>query len=133
MEIKRITKYDETQILPLYSSVGWTAYTDMPDALRMGFENSLLTLGAYENQKLLGLIRLVGDGHTIVFIQDILIFPEYQRQGIGRMLIEAVLLAYSHVRQIQLTTDGTQKTKQFYQSVGFREYSEIGCCGFIRV
>ncbi len=133
MEIKKIETYDEATILALYASVGWTAYTDDPVALKKGFENSLLTLGAYENGKLLGLIRVVGDGHTIVLIQDILVFPEYHRQGIGTKLLQAVLEEYAHVRQVQLATDNTPKTMAFYRSRGLREYSEIGCCGFMRV
>ena len=28
--------------------------------------------------------------------------------------------------------DNTPKTMAFYQSMGFQEFSEIGCCGFMR-
>ena len=49
---------------------GWTAYTDDPTALRNGFANSLLTLAAYEEASLAGLIRVVGDGYTVVLVQD---------------------------------------------------------------
>ncbi len=133
MEVKEIKEYNETQILSLYGSVGWTAYTDTPEALRQGFANSLLTLGAYENNTLLGLIRVVGDGYTGILIQDILLYPQFQRQGIGTKLIQAVLEKYAHVRQIQLVTDDTEKTKAFYHSVGFAAFSEIGCCGFMKI
>lgn len=133
MEIREYTKYNEAEILRLYASVGWTAYTDHPEALRKGFEHSLLTLAAYKGNQLLGLIRIVGDGYTIVFIQDILVFPEEQRKGIGSALLRAVLGKFSHVRQIQLATDNTPKTIAFYQSLGFREMSEIGCCAFMKV
>src|SRR5699024_7342854 len=75
MEIKEYLSYDEKEILALYESVGWTAYTENPAALRLGFAHSLLTLAAYEGERLLGLVRTVGDGHTIVFIQDILVHP----------------------------------------------------------
>ena len=133
MEIREYKTYDETEVLRLYASVGWTAYTDHPEALRQGFENSMLTLAAYEGEQLLGLIRTVGDGHTIVFVQDILVFPAYQRKGIGTALLQAILDRYSHVRQIELATDNIPKTIAFYKSMGFREMSEIGCCGFMRV
>ena len=133
MQIKEYTTYIESEILSLYSAVGWTAYTDHPVALKRGFENSLLTLAAYEEDRLLGLIRTVGDGETVVFIQDLLVFPERQRKGVGSALIRAVLERFSHVRQIQLATDNTEKTKAFYRSCGFRELSEIGCCGFMKV
>ena len=132
MEIREYNGYNESEILKLYSSVGWTAYTDHPDTLKRGYENSLLTLAAYEDDQLLGLIRTVGDGHTIVFVQDILVFPEHQRKGIGSALLQAILDRYSHVRQIELATDNTLKTIAFYKSMGFRELSEIGCCGFMK-
>jgi len=101
-------------------------------ALRAGFNNSLLVLGAYEQDELLGIIRVVGDGATIIFIQDILDFPQYQRKGIGSALLRAILDRYSHVCQIELATDNTPNTIAFYKSMGFSEYSELGCCGFMK-
>ena len=133
MEIREYRTYNEQEILPLYTSVGWTAYTDAPDTLRQGFEHSLLTLAAYENGQLVGLIRTVGDGYTIVFVQDILVFPEHQRRGIGTALLQAVLDRFGHVRQMELATDDTPKTIAFYKSLGFSPMSEIGCCGFMRL
>ena len=133
MEIREYRTYNEKEILGLYASVGWTAYTGCPEALRKGFENSMLTLAAYEGERLTGLIRTVGDGYTIVFVQDILVFPAYQRKGIGTALLQAILDRYSHVRQIELATDNIPKTIAFYQSMGFREMSEIGCCGFMKL
>lgn len=133
MKIREYKPYNEAEILGLYGSVGWTAYTDQPEVLRKGFENSMLTLAAYEGEQLLGLIRTVGDGATVVFVQDILVFPEHQRKGIGSALLQAILDQYSQVRQIELATDNTPKTVAFYRSMGFREMSEIGCCGFMKI
>ena len=132
MEIKEYKDYKEDEILRLYSAVGWTAYTKNMTALRHGFEHSLLVLAAYEGDNLLGIIRAVGDGFTIVFIQDILVCPEKQRQGIGTALLKAVLSHYPDVRQIELAADKTPQTIAFYKSMGFREFSEIGCCGFMK-
>lgn len=133
MEIREYLQYDEAEILSLYSSVGWTAYTDFPEVLRKGFENSLSILAAYERDQLLGIIRVVGDGYTIVWIQDILVFPDQQRKGIGSALIQAVLERFSHVRQIELATDNTPQTIAFYRSQGFQELSELGCCAFMKI
>lgn len=132
MEIREYPEYKESEIARLYESVGWTAYTDNLAALCEGFRNSLLVLAAYDNDELLGIIRVVGDGATIIFIQDILVFPQHQRKGIGTALIRAILNRYSHVRQIELATDNTPETKAFYKSLGFRDFSEIGYCGFVR-
>lgn len=133
MEIRAYTEYNEAEILGLYASVGWTAYTDDPAALRNGFANSLLALAAYEEAALAGLIRVVGDGHTIVFVQDILVRPQFQRRGIGSVLLQAVLNRYAGVRQIELFTDDTPETAAFYRSMGFRELTELGCRGFMKI
>ena len=132
MEIREYTEYREEEILRLYTAVGWTAYTDDPDTLEQGFRHSLLVLAAYEGDELIGLIRAVGDGATIVFIQDLLVDPAHQRQGIATALVHAVLARYPEVRQVELVTDNTPKTIAFYKSLGFTEFSEIGCSGFMR-
>lgn len=133
MTIKEYPEIRMDEILELYDSVGWTAYTSDPAMLEAGLLHSLQILMAYEGSDLVGLIRVVGDGQTIVYIQDILVKPEYQRRGIGTALMRRILQQFSHVRQIFLTTDDTQKTKAFYRSLGFAPLERIGCCGFVRV
>lgn len=132
MEIRDYQPYNEAEVLPLYESVGWTAYTEQPDVLRRGFEHSLLVLGAFEGTRLLGLVRAVGDGETIVFIQDLLVAPDRQRTGVGTALLKAVLDRFPRVRQIELVTDDTPETRAFYQSAGLRPFSALGCEGFMR-
>ena len=132
MEIKEYTKFKADEILQLYTQVGWTAYTEDMPALARGYKNSLLILAAYENGELLGIVRVVGDGTTIVLVQDILVYPARQRQGIGTALLKAVLERYKNVRQVQLVTDNTPKTVAFYKSLGFLDFAEVGCCGLMR-
>ena len=132
MTIRPYLHYNEGEILHLYGSVGWSFYVQHPDVLEKGIANSLCVLGAYDEDKLVGLIRCVGDGCTILFIQDLLVLPEYQRRSIGTALMKEVLDRYAQVYQIELATDNTEKTKAFYRSLGFRALDEIGCCGFMR-
>lgn len=132
MHIEPYSHYEEAQILSLYRAVGWSNYYERPEMLEKAYAGSLCVLGAYENEKLVGIIRAVGDGASILFIQDILVHPEYQRRGIGTALMQALLERYSHVYQIQLATDNTEKTIAFYKSLGFQPLREIGCYGFIK-
>lgn len=126
-------RFEREETLRLYESVGWTAYTAEPEKLQRAFENSLLVLGAFDGEKLLGIIRAVGDGVSIVFVQDVLVFPEYQRNGVGRALMNALLEKYSGVRQIELATDNVPETVGFYKALGFREMSEVDCVGFVKM
>ena len=133
MTICELKTFDLDTILNLYSGVGWTNYTENPDMLKKAYENSLLTLGAYDGDKLVGVIRTVGDGYSIVFIQDILVFPEYQRKGIGTQLIREVMERFSSVYQMELMTDNAPETISFYQSVGFVKADDMDGCAFIRI
>ena len=83
IELKENIIPDLKDLISLYDSVGWTNYTNKPDMLQKAYENSLLTITAWSDYKLLGAIRIVGDGYSIIYIQDILVLKEYKHMGIG--------------------------------------------------
>ena len=132
MDIRTYDRYDEAEVLALYESVGWTAYTREPRVLRAGFEGSLFCLAAYEEDRLVGLLRAVGNGQTVVLLQDILVRPDRQRQGVGTGLVRAALARCNNVRQVQLVTDDRPETLAFYASLGFQPLDQLGCKGFMR-
>ena len=120
------------EVLPLYEAVGWTNYTTKPEMLEVAFKNSLHIIGAFnDDEKLIGVLRGVGDGASILFIQDILVYPEYQHQGIGTKLLQQILEKYKNVYQIQLATDDSTKTVSFYESNGFTNLTSLNCISFI--
>ncbi len=133
MDIKKYENFHLEEILNLYQSVGWTNYLERISVLEEAYANSLCVIGAYDNEKLVGIIRAVGDGQTIVFVQDIIVLPEYQRKGIGTKLLKAVMDKYHDVYQMELLTDNTVKTKAFYRSVGFTASDDVGCVAFIKM
>ena len=128
--IKEYTNYNESEVLNLYKSVGWTNYTNNSQMLEDAYANSLRILGAYEKEKLIGIIRVVGDGYSVVFIQDLLVYPEYQRRGVGTALLKQILQDYKHVYQKHLLTENTEKTIQFYKSLGFTMDTDMECRAF---
>ena len=123
--------YNEEEILNLYENMGWSSYTKDKESLFKGIKNSIYVKCAYEAGTLVGLIRAVGDGNTIIYIQDILVLESYQRKGIGSNLIKFVLEEYKDVRQICLTTDITEKQRLFYESIGFKNYESVNIKGFM--
>ena len=60
-------------LLALYSSVGWTNYTNNPSMLEEAVKASLWQLSVYDKEELVAYIRLVGDGHSVIFVQDLLV------------------------------------------------------------
>lgn len=54
-------------------------------------KNSLYIVSAYEDDKLVGMGRIVGDGVVIDYIQDLIVIPGMQGRGIGRKIIEKLI------------------------------------------
>ena len=118
------------QVLRLYNDAGWMAYTVKPEQLMQALERSLYLVCAYEDGQLCGLLRAVGDGCTILYIQDILVEHAHRRAGVGRRMAEMLLEAYPDVRQKVLMTDETPEMHGFYESLGFCPAEQMGLTAF---
>jgi len=121
---------DSNQVLALYEGVGWSAYTKEPERLLKGLAQSQV-ITAYVEEQLVGLIRCITDGQTILYIQDLLVAPEFQRQKIGQRLLKKMLANYPSIRQKVLITDNTEKTRRFYETSGFFSVEEQQIDAFI--
>lgn len=108
-------------VVRLYNAVGWSAYTEAPQTLAAALAGSTRIAAAWEGGELVGLARVISDGHTICYLQDILVDPRHQRTGLGRSLVDLILAPYPHVRQKVLLTDTEPGQKAFYESLGYRQ------------
>lgn len=119
-------------LINLYNDVGWSNYTKQSDMLLKAYENSLLVITAWSTDNLVGAIRLVGDGYSIIYIQDILVLKEYQHMGIGTILFSKAMDKYRDVYQKVLLTDNEPKTKSFYEKMGFLASDKYGCISYVQ-
>ena len=60
------------------------------DQAKKGLSNSLYTLVAFKDGKAVGMGRIVGDGAIICYVQDLIIRPEVQGEGIGGLILETL-------------------------------------------
>lgn len=121
----------QEELLELYSSVGWSSYTQEPENLVAMCEGSNYLLCARDGSgRLAGLIRTVGDGVTITYIQDLLVHPDFQKQGVGSKLLDTALEAVGGVRQVYISTDACESNQHvidLYVSRGFKPIGEYNC------
>ena len=87
---------DVNTYLDLRSKVGWKPLTK--EQATMAIKNSLLTVVAYDKDAPIGMGRIVGDGAVICYIQDLIVVPEYQGQGIGQAIIDSLI---DYVKEIK--------------------------------
>ena len=127
MELREYTDFNQEEILSLYTSVGWENYTRNPQMLERAYENSFLKIAAFEGKQLIGMVRVVGDGASVILIQDLLVRPEYQRKGIGSQLMRAVLERCEDVYQIELMTDNSVQTmkNELHSDFLYEVYTQV--------
>lgn len=133
IKITKETSVSLDDVLHLYQAVGWTNYTNQPQMLAQALTHSLAIYLARDGEKIVGLVRLIGDDFSLVFVQDLIVLPSYQRQGIGSALMKQALADYKDVYQVQLATEQTEKNLGFYRSLGFETLSSFQCTGMIWV
>ena len=103
----------------LRESVGWLNFPNIQKSL----ENSLYTIAAVQDNQIVGMGRLIGDG-MYYMIADIVVQPSYQKQGIGKKII-SMIIEYVDMTtpiggrsSIQLIAEKGKET--FYEKMGFK-------------
>lgn len=115
------------ELTELYQSVGWTAYSDDPDALARAVDRSDYVITARNSDgDLVGLTRCLTDDAHVCLIQDVLVRPDHQRTGIGSVMVGRVLRVHEHVRHVQLVSDDDPAVVAFHRSLGFVDGAELG-------
>lgn len=107
--------------LNLRASVGWKLLKE--SQAKKALENSLFTLTAYIDEKPVGMGRIVGDGAVICYVQDLVVKPEYQKQGVGRVIMERLIEFVTDIKEkdteIMMCLMCAKGREHFYEKFGF--------------
>lgn len=126
--IERIPSAEEFNYLT--NSVDWgTRDNNIVDE---ALKNTLYSLCVYDDNKLIGYGRIIGDKTIFLYIQDIMVIPEYQNKHIGTEIMNNLLKQINEYKKINpsiRTYLGASKGKEsFYEKFGFisRPNEELG-------
>jgi len=89
MNVKYINQISVEDYNNLRKSVGW--YEIEEKQALAGIQNSAFLISANINGKAIGLSRVVSDGGYIVIVVDVMVLPEYQGNGIGKIMMQKVM------------------------------------------
>ena len=77
-----------------------------------------------ENDRAIGVVRLLWDGGYVAFLSDVIVVPEYQGQGIGRTLVNAVIKRIKADMKpgfkVKLNLNAAKGKEPFYEKFGFK-------------
>lgn len=113
LETKEINIED---ILILYKANEWSS-ANKPNELYNALLNSETLITAWEGKQLVGLGNAISDGYLTVYYPHLLVLPEYQGKGIGKLIMDKMQEKYSHFHMQMLTAD--RRAVDFYKKNGF--------------
>lgn len=108
----------------LCESVGWTNYINFEVAER-SLKNSIHCITVKDNEQIVGMGRIVGDGVIYFYIQDIVVHPDYQKHGIGNEIMNH-LVEYLKTNAPDRAFVGlfaSQGKETFYEKFNFKDFS----------
>lgn len=114
----------------LYDAVGWGAYEK--EITKQALDNTYYSVSIYDNDKIIGYGRLIGDTICFMYIHDVMVLPVYQSKKIGTMIMNKLLEEINHIKEKHpdvLVYLGASKNKEgFYEKFGFitREKANLG-------
>ncbi len=108
--------------------VGWG--TRENEIIEIALNNSLYSICAYDGSKMIGYGRIIGDKTIFLYIQDIMVLPEYQLQRIGTNIMQRILEKVEKFKiinpNIKVYLGAVKGKENFYRKFGFISRKEAG-------
>ncbi len=112
-------KIDADEAIDLYirSTLGERRPVHNRSTFKDMFENSNLIITAWDENKLVGVARTLTDFSFVAYLSDLAVDQAYQRQGIGKRLIEETKSCLG--KECMIVLLAAPKASEYYGPLGF--------------
>jgi len=112
------------QLRRLFISAGWSddENDEMAQNFNSPFINSTLVISVWENERLIGAVRVLSDKIIRSVIYDLIIDPEFQNMGISKELVRRCI---SHFPKSEWLVQTTADISNYYEKLGFNIYKDV--------
>lgn len=122
-------KYNELtaeQFIELWETV-WGAGPSI-EQTRLAMQNTLFRVSVWDGEKIVAMARMIGDMGLDYYIKDVVVRPEFQHKGIGRLLIDELMkfVKDNGVKGTDVFVELCAEPKNipFYEKSGFKANEE---------
>ena len=112
-------EFSASDLQQLFQSVKWMS-ANYPERLKKALDNCETVFSAWDNGKLVGLVNAIDDGELTAYVHYLCVNPDYQRQGIGGLLLEKIREKYKDYLYIIVIAEHEGLIK-FYSQNGFQQ------------
>ena len=118
IQIKETLGVKQADIIAIYKANDWSS-AEKPDLLYKALLNSHSFVTAWDGERLIGLGNALSDGYLVVYYPHLIIHPDYQGKGVGKLILNKLQEKYAGFHQQILVADG--KAVDFYKKCGFEK------------
>ncbi len=123
---ENINNVDEFNML--YDLVGWGAYSK--EISQKALDNTFYSISVYQDDEIIGFGRLIGDTICFLHVQDIMVKPEHQRNKIGTLIMNTLLIKINEIRKenpdLKVYLGASKDKEGFYEQFGFVKRIDAG-------
>lgn len=105
----------------LYNSVGWGAYDE--NISKKALDNTFYSISIYDEDKIIGYGRLIGDNICFIYVHDVMVLPEYQSKKIGTLVMNKLLEKINEIKKenpnLRVYLGASKNKEKFYEKFGF--------------
>ena len=101
--------------------VGWPVFED--SVVKKALANSLFGVCVVYNGSTIGMGRVLGDGAIYLHLQDVIIHSDFQKQGVGKILMKELMDFVTHTagKNTNIGLMCSKGKEEFYKGFGFIE------------
>ena len=105
----------------LYNSVGWGAYDE--NISKKALDNTFYSISIYDEDKIIGYGRLIGDNVCFIYVHDVMVLPKYQSKKIGTLVMNKLLEKINEIKKenpnLRVYLGASKNREKFYEKFGF--------------
>ena len=105
------------KVMDLHNKTEMKRPKEMQERVLRAFQNRSTVITCWDEEKLIGIGSLITDGEMYSSIFDVVIDPDYQKQGVGKSIMNKLVIKVSHTCIYLTSTFGNET---FYQKLGFK-------------
>ena len=112
----------------LFDEVGWEAHDY--EVSEKALKNNVYSVSVYDDNKIIGYGRIIGDGIVYLHIHDVIVHPNYQGQGIGKQIVQKLIEKINELKKenpyLRAYLGSSLGKEDFYKKCGFITRKEAG-------
>ena len=114
----------------LYDAVGWGSYDEKVSEKALA--NTMYSVSVYDDDKIIGYGRIIGDGICFLYIHDVMVIPKYQNKKVGSQIMNKLLEKVNLIKRenpyVRVYLGVSKGKEKFYERFGFitREDANLG-------